>query len=58
MSPSEQIALETIVDRLNLNPDDEKAIIEAAYHKARSRLKNCPHCNKPLNIPYVGAVEE
>jgi len=48
ITPKEEEELATLLQNLNLNPADAKALIFAAHHKDKTNLL-CPHCGKPIN---------
>ena len=54
ISDEEQAELDALVERLNLNPVDARAMMFAIQHQ-RSKLTKgvCPHCGKGLSDPVV-----
>ncbi|MDH5188338.1 MAG: ion transporter [Rhodospirillaceae bacterium] len=50
ISDAEEEELATLLQNLNLNPADAKALIFAAHNKDKTNLL-CPHCGKPINQP-------
>ena len=48
MTEEEKEEMTTLLQNLNLNPADAKALIFAAHHKDDTNLL-CPHCGKPIN---------
>ena len=48
ITEEEEEELSVLLQSLNLNPADAKALIFAAHHKDDTSLL-CPHCGKPIN---------
>ena len=48
ITEEEEEEMATLLQNLNLNPADAKALIFAAHHKDDTNLL-CPHCGKPIN---------
>lgn len=48
ITTKEEEELATLLQNLNLNPADAKALIFAAHNRDKTNLL-CPHCGKPIN---------